>query len=341
MDVKKLILDKIKQKGQIKSAEIIKQTGLSRAYINRMLQELRNEGKIILLGQTRKAIYILADKESVALAKQQVLEFKEICANKNLNEDFVLDEIKKQTGIFFDLPKNIIGALDFAFLEILNNAIEHSHSKDIMVKVETNADDIKFWIIDQGIGIFNSIKKKFAFADDLVAIEHLLKGKQTTDPKRHSGQGIFFTSKLADVFTIISGRKRLRFIKELDDIFIDDIQEFSGTKIFFSINKSSKTQAKKVFDEFSNEEFEFSKTKILIKLSKNSQGLISRSEARRIMFGLDKFKEIVLDFKGVETVGQGFVDEVFRVWQNKYPEIKISYVNANENVEFMVRRALR
>lgn len=338
MDIKELIIAKIKEKGKIKSKEIVVQTRFSRAYVNRFFQELKNEGKIIELGRTKGAIYVLADGEAITKVKKNIIEFNETFVNKELNEDFILNKIKKQTGIFFDLTRNIIDIVDFAFVEMLNNAIEHSRSKDIMVKMETNADDINFWIIDNGVGVFNSVKKKFSISDDLFAIEHLLKGKQTTDPKQHSGQGIFFTSKLADVFTIISGRKRLRLIKELDDIFIDDIQEFSGTKIFFSMSRNSKTQAKKVFDEFSNEEFEFSKTKILIKLSKNSQGLISRSEARRIVFGLDKFKEIVLDFKGVETVGQGFCDEVFRVWQNKYPEIKISYINANENVEFMIKR---
>jgi anti-sigma regulatory factor (Ser/Thr protein kinase) len=293
------------------------------------------------LGKANRAFYVFANQNSVDKIKKEITGFNNVFANKNLREDAILTDIKKQSGIFLSLPKNISDILDFAFLEMLNNAIGHSRSKEITIKFESKKDVLDFWIIDRGLGVFNSVRNKFDLPDDLTAIEHLLKGKQTTDPKHHTGQGIFFTSKLADVFTIISGRKRLRFIKSLDDVFIDDAKEFVGTKIFFSIKKDSKISAKKIFDAYSNEEFEFDKTKILIKLSKNSQGLVSRSEARRIMFGLDKFKEIVLDFKGVETAGQGFCDEVFRVWQNKYSRIKISYVNANENVEFMVRRALR
>ena len=58
------------------------------------------------------------------------------------------------------------------------------------------------------------------------------------------------------------------------------------------------------------------------------------------MMGLEKFRHITLDFKRVDTVGQGFVDEVFRVFQNQHLKIEITYIHANENVEFMIRRSL-
>jgi len=66
---------------------------------------------------------------------------------------------------------------------------------------------------------------------------------------------------------------------------------------------------------------------------------ISRSQARRVLTGLEKFKEITLDFSDVETIGQGFADEVFRVWKNNHPDIKINYQNTNENILFMIKRA--
>jgi hypothetical protein len=39
-------------------------------------------------------------------------------------------------------------------------------------------------------------------------------------------------------------------------------------------------------------------------------------------------------------VGQGFVDEVFRIFQKKHPNIKIEFTNANEDVRFMIERGL-
>ena len=85
----------------------------------------------------------------------------------------------------------------------------------------------------------------------------------------------------------------------------------------------------------------FDKTYIGVMLSKlGDERYVSRSQARRIVLGLEKFKHVLLDFKDISTVGQGFVDEVFRVFQSKYPRIKIEYTNANDDVRFMIERSL-
>jgi hypothetical protein len=66
---------------------------------------------------------------------------------------------------------------------------------------------------------------------------------------------------------------------------------------------------------------------------------MSRSEARSVLHTLGRFGEVVLDFAGVEAVGQGFADEVFRVWARAHTDVRLLPVNMNENVDFMVRRA--
>ena len=85
----------------------------------------------------------------------------------------------------------------------------------------------------------------------------------------------------------------------------------------------------------------FDKTHIIVGLSKlGGERYVSRSQARRIILGLEKFKHIFLDFEGISTVGQGFVDEVFRVFQSKHPKMKIGYTNASDDVKFMIERSL-
>jgi len=71
-----------------------------------------------------------------------------------------------------------------------------------------------------------------------------------------------------------------------------------------------------------------------------NETLISRSQAKCILRNLDKFERVVLDFRKVRTVGQGFVDEVFRVYANHHSHIQIDYINANSDVEFMIKRGL-
>ena len=50
---------------------------------------------------------------------------------------------------------------------------------------------------------------------------------------------------------------------------------------------------------------------------------------------------MILDFTGVEGVGQGFADEVFRVWAKQHLETRLNPENMTEPVAFMVERARR
>lgn len=341
MDIKRLIQKKLLKNKEIRVADIVRLTGFSRAYINRFFRELKDKGEIVLIGKANQAKYIIASKKNVEREKNKIMNFHGILHNKNLKEDGVLDQIKKQTGIWNGLSENIGKIINYAFLEMLNNAIEHSHSKKIEVNIVREAKLIRFEVVDFGIGIYNNIRKKKDLADDMEAIGELTKGKQTTAPEEHTGEGIFFTSKMADIFVIQSSKKKLIFNNLIDDIFVEDLsKKLRGTKVIFNISLKSKKNLNNIFREYSGNSFEFSKTKVLVKLYKIGTEYISRSQARRIMYGLDKFKFITLDFRNVKSVGQSFADEVFRIWQNKHPHIIINPTNTNENIDFMIKRAI-
>ena len=70
MDIKKLILEKISKKEQIRISDITKKTGFSRAYINRFFKELKEDGKIILVGKANRAHYLLPDENKILKAKK-------------------------------------------------------------------------------------------------------------------------------------------------------------------------------------------------------------------------------------------------------------------------------
>jgi anti-sigma regulatory factor (Ser/Thr protein kinase)/23S rRNA pseudoU1915 N3-methylase RlmH len=281
----------------------------------------------------------MASEKEVEKSQSRILDFHRTLTNKDLAEDAVLADIKKNTGIFFGLKKNIAAILDYAFTEMLNNAIEHSRSKVIFIKFRRHDKLIKFEVKDSGVGIFNNIMGKRHLKNIMEAIQDLLKGKQTTSPKAHSGEGVFFTSKVADILTILSGNKQLVFNNRLDDVFITDIKNRQGTKVVFTVNKEAKCQLKEVFDQYAGRAYEFAKTKVAVKLYELGDIYVSRSQARRILAGLEKFKIITLDFRGVKTVGQSFADEIFRVWQKNHPQITIEFINSNENIDLMINRA--
>ncbi len=338
MDIKILILKKLAKKRALRAADLVKMTGFSRAYINRFFRELQDEGRIVLLGKANRARYVLV--KNAKKAKETLLNVNKIFENESLSEDKALNDIKTSTGIFLNLSKNIAAIIDYAFTEMLNNAIEHSQSPKIEIKMKRDGSGINFEVIDFGVGIFRHVMKKRNLKNELEAIQDILKGKQTTAPREHTGEGIFFTSKAADMFAIRSSNKKLIFHNALDDIFIRDAKYVAGTKVTFFISLRSKRKLSEIFRKHSGDSYEFSKTKVMVRLYEMDTDYISRSQARRILSGLEAFKIIELDFNGVKTIGQGFADEVFRVWKLNHPHIEIISQNINENIKFMIDRTL-
>ena len=224
---------------------------------------------------------------------------------------------------------------------MLNNAIEHSKSKNIHVEVEKRTSNLVFSVNDSGIGVFRNVMQKRKLKSELEAMQDLLKGKTTTQPSAHSGEGIFFTSKVADIFSLESFGKKLTVDNVLNDVFIEETSPSrKGTKVFFQIACDSDKSLNNIFVEYQTNpgEYAFDKTEIKIKLYTIGTVHVSRSQARRVLAGLEKFRSIILDFDKVPSVGQAFADEIFRVFKAKHPDIQITPVDMNEPVEFMVKR---
>ncbi len=335
--MKDKILEFINKKQKVSTSQLALTFQLTPQGIHKHLKKLLQEGTILKQGTSRKTSYYIPHNTSSLISQNSGLESK--FRNINLQEDKILKQFEQTTPFLRNLPENTAHILYFSFTEMLNNAIDHSHSKTISIRWNNQENKISFEIEDKGIGIFSNIQKKKKLSSDLEAIQDLLKGKETTQPEKHSGEGIFFTSKIADLFFIDSHRKRLTFNNTLPDIFIQDIRNKKGTLVHFEITRNTLKKLENVFQEYTNEDFEFEKTQVKVSLYKQGIVYISRSQAKRLLHGLIRFKKIILDFQGVETVGQGFADEIFRVFQNQHPEIEISPIHMHENVEFMVKRA--
>lgn len=84
---------------------------------------------------------------------------------------------------------------------------------------------------------------------------------------------------------------------------IRDIKSARGTRVDFALSLTSENTLSDLFHQYTDESFQFSKTGVRVKLYHRGVEYVSRSQARRIVAGLEKFKMIELDFEGVETVG--------------------------------------
>ena len=317
-------------------AKAAKAFACSRTTIHRHLNRLLRDGEIIKTGTTRQIIYFLKTEKNKKILVPIESELEE---NNVWKESFAQD--------FEFLPKNVRDICEYGFLKILNNAINHSEGTGIIIQTKWSPESISIAIQDDGIGIFRKIQNTLGFKDVREIALHLSKGMFRTDSGNHLGESIFFVSRSFDDFHIISrGTSYIR--KNLDeDWFVETTKYKSlpGTSLIMKIALNSTRTIQEVYAGYQHENSErilkFDKTNILVVLSKlEEERYVSRSQARRICFGLEKFKCISLDFKNISTIGYGFVDEIFRVFQLKYPTIKITYININEDVRFMIENAL-
>jgi hypothetical protein len=178
--------------------------------------------------------------------------------------------------------------------------------------------------------------------DPREAILELAKGKLTTAPKHHSGEGIFFTSRVMDEFEIESHHLRFCHVPQRADRIAEQGSDTPGTRVRMRLDNDSARVLKTVFDEYTGSgEYDFDRTVVPLRLAQHEgEKLVSRSQAKRIANRFERFKRVELDFAGIEEIGQAFADEMFRVFATAHPEIRITPLNTSVAVAQMIRRAV-
>jgi len=305
--------------------------GITRQAVNKHLQKLVGERALKQHGITRNCSYQLAP-----LAHWR----KTFPLAKTLAEDRVWrEDVVPSLG---QMPRNVLEIWHYGFTEIFNNAIDHSEGSRIAVDFRKTASTTQIAIHDNGVGIFKKIQTALGLIDERHAVLELAKGKLTTDPARHTGEGIFFASRMFDDFEILSGG--IHFSHQFDkkeDWILERDRFSSGTAVWMKLNNHTARTTKKVFDQFtSGEDYGFTKTVVPVKLTQyGDENLVSRSQAKRLLARVERFETVILDFSGVESVGQAFADEIFRVFAAQHPNVALLELNANSAVKRMINRA--
>jgi hypothetical protein len=224
----------------------------------------------------------------------------------------------------------------------VNNAVDHSEARHVGVRMDCSGGRLLLEVVDDGIGIFRKITRALDLPDERLALLELSKGKLTTDPRRHSGEGIFFTSRMFDGFRITSGALAFDHDARYDADLLDDAEDCDGTTVVMEIAADSPRTARSVIDQYSSgpEDYSFARTVVPVRLAKvGDESLVSRSQAKRLLQRIDRFRSVVLDFAEVSTIGQAFADEIFRVFANAHPEVELIPIHALPEVQQMIRRA--
>lgn len=321
------LLEKIEQKDEGISKSVAQAFSVNQNTVHTYINELVDE-KIIK--RIKRGQYELVKEEYEYDLKRE---------NGDLDTDTYAYDYCLQEHIC-DLATNVQAIWSYAFSEMINNVMDHSAAENVKVIVEQDYLNTSVMIADDGIGIFKKIKEHFAFSSLDEAICELFKGKLTTDSENHSGEGIFFSSKMMDDFFIVSSGKIFTNNKYDNSRIISIAAEnVKGTCVIMSLSNFTHKNPQEVFDLYANVDGGFIKTKIPMKNIFDTSP-VSRSQAKRVCNRLEKFKEVIIDFDGVQWMGQGFAHQLFVVFAKEHPDISLIPINMNEDITKMYNHVM-
>lgn len=306
--------------------------GVSRVAANKYIQRLEREGWIARSGPSTHPVFSPGFKRSVA----------RLYALPGLEEHVVWEKDFKPC---LSLAPNILSIVSHGFTEMLNNAIDHSAGKSVFVRASQDESSLRIIISDDGVGIFAKITAALELPDMRQALFELAKGKLTTDPSKHTGEGVFFTSRMFDTFEISANGLQFNHDAGSPHDWLQDAAGIfpGGTAVYMRIALTSARTAAEIYARFTGapEDYDFSKTIVPMKLARfGDEQLVSRSQAKRLIARFDRFRTVILDFSEVQEIGQAFADELFRVYGSAHREVELLPKNMTEQVEKMWLRAV-
>lgn len=316
--------------GAKSSSEVATALRCSRQAAHRRLSCLIEAGQLRKQGQARATRYHLTS-----------LTWQRAFPLEGLEEDRVFELLADQVPAVGGLSEQATVTLAYVVTEMVNNAVDHSGGTEVRLEAQYVGTRLTLRVEDDGVGAFAHLAQSRGLESELAALQQISIGKTTTAPDRHTGEGLFFTSKAVDIFRLDSGELAWIVDNEWEDAAVAELDsQRKGTLVTLEVDTARVRPLRPIFEAFT-EGSEFSKTRVVIKLFEHGVRFISRSEAKRMLLDLERFREVVLDFHGVRILGQGFADEVFRIWAKVHRDVALVPIHMNDAVAFMIKRAQR
>ncbi len=309
------------------ASHLVQSTGMSRGTIQKALQRLTQLGWLQREGSPRRPQF------RPGLLRQVVQRYP----LADLQEDLPWS---RDFAPFFALPAQVQRMTQHTFGELLNNAIDHSGGTSVTVSLRQTQSHVQLLVSDDGCGVFDQLSRSFSLADPVMAMLELSKGKLTSQPARHAGRGLFFTSRLADVFDLHANDTAFQHREwEGNGWRPGRALKHQGTSVYAAIALDTTRNLESVLHahSVSGTGFGFERTVVPLRLLTSPlAGLDSRAQARRVAARLNAFRRAEIDFDGVTNIGHSFADELFRVMSPELGEVDLVPLNMSPTVAAMI-----
>lgn len=201
-----------------------------------------------------------------------IISFSNLNMEKSI-EDIISEQSKKLALKLCDNNEQIIKTTSFVISEIIRNCQKHSNSEVLYIcgQYSQSKEEIEIAIVDEGIGIYNSLSKKESNREKIknnkdALINSLIPGVSESYNLRHGvfnleniGFGLYMVSEICEnnngLFCMISGNNYVKIEKNKRVV---GVSKFSGTAICIKIN-AKKLNYQSMIDKYSREGKEYIK----------------------------------------------------------------------------------
>jgi DNA-binding transcriptional ArsR family regulator len=335
----------------LSAAEIARRLKVTRPTVSRHLTAMIKDGRVVKEGEGKRVRFrngfagmavsadeVPTDRKAIGTPPPSSLSFVRRYPRAVISEDRVWQELLGLHPVLARLSAPARELFEYAFKEMLNNAIEHSQGGEVEVCFSQASDDtLSFEIHDDGVGLFQSLRKALRLGSVEEAVKKLSQSRLPPLPDGRVAAGLFFSSRGARRFEVESNGFRWMVDNQAGSTAAASAAPRKGTRVRFQGELQPRRTLADLFARYSEHTI-VHKTRVVVTLGTS---FISRKEAQRLLAPLERFHTVVLDFKDVKEIGQGFADEVFRVWPSSHPHVTLEPINMSPVVSLMIDHARR
>lgn len=308
--------------------------GIAEERVREYMDHLVETGWFVCYGDEERTVYGFGDKREIVRTYCQ----------QSLDVVYVWETFFRP---FFAFSPNVQRIVRFGFTEMMRNAFEHSGAERVTGLIRSVDGLVTICIMDDGVGIFEGVAKKQHLPDKRMVALELAKGRLSSQQGNCSGENLFLTSRLFDLFALRANAFRYACHTVSTDGHLSEKSTFSadsyqkGTTAVMMLPMGSKRTFSEVRGRYAGDDSRaaFFRTSVPVKLVRldYTEALLSREQAARLLERLACFSEVTLDFSDVTEIGLDFADEIFRIFARVHPEVHLKTVNASPAVQKIIR----
>ena len=289
------------------------------------LRRLQREGSLSLAGRTRARRYEL---------KLRAQGWWRKALERGAEHAIWAETVAPQVA---DLKDNVRAILRHGFEEVFANAALHSGADEANVLFERDAANVAVMVIDQGSGVFESVRQALGLPEPADAALELAKGR--VGVRGSPGEGLRLAMGMFDELTLSSRGLTLtaRTSGDHTRFELKPSGKAEGTGVRLSIAAASPRHIQFVLDRCADGRGVLPVSLIL----SAGDALVSRAQARRLLRGAERFSRLVVDFSSVNSIGPAFADELFRVYRQENPSVDLTAENASPEIQRAIAWAHR